>query len=191
MDDAEVRALVGRVEQLLESIDGDPKATHAVQAVVELYGEALRRVAHRVPADELVEDELLAHLLLVHDLHPESVETRVRRALDEVRPYLGSHGGGVELLGVEDGVARLRLEGTCNGCPSSAVTLRNAIEEAVLRGSAGDDGGQGGSSLIIASGDESAVGGIEQGDDAIGGAQVDAEGLAYSHAVHARFGLTP
>ena len=56
----------------------------------------------------------------------------MRQALDDVRPYLGSHGGDVELLGVENGVARVRLEGTCNGCPSSTVTLRNAIEEAIM-----------------------------------------------------------
>jgi len=80
-----------------------------------------------------VEDELVSHLLLVHDLHPVDVETRIRQALDGVRPYLGSHGGDVELLGVEDGVARVRLCGTCDGCPSSAVTLQNAIEAAILK----------------------------------------------------------
>ena len=50
-----------------------------------------------------------------------------------MRPYLGSHGGDVELLCVEDGVARVRLGGTCEGCPSSAVTLQNAIEAAILK----------------------------------------------------------
>jgi Fe-S cluster biogenesis protein NfuA len=130
VDDAEVRELVGRVEALLAGIDGDPQAAEAVQALAALYGEALARML--AGADPL-EDELLSHLLLVHDLHPVDVETRVRGALDEVRPYLGSHGGDVELLAVEDGVARLRLGGTCNGCPSSTITLRNAIEEAVMR----------------------------------------------------------
>ena len=130
MDDAEVRERVARVEELLGAIEDDPPALAAVQAIVELYGEALRRV---VTGAEPTQDELLSHLLLVHDLHPVDVETRVRRALDDVRPYLGSHGGGVELLGVEEGVARVRLDGTCNGCPSSAVTLRNAIEEAIMR----------------------------------------------------------
>jgi Fe-S cluster biogenesis protein NfuA len=128
MDDAEVRGLVARAEGLLEQLD--PSATEAVQALVELYGEALARV---VAGADPTEDELLSHLLLVHDLHPVDVETRVRKALDEVRPYLGSHGGDVELLGVAGGVARLRLAGTCNGCPSSTVTLRNAIEEAIMR----------------------------------------------------------
>jgi Fe-S cluster biogenesis protein NfuA len=50
-----------------------------------------------------------------------------------VRPYLAGHGGGVELLGVEDGVVRLRLEGACHGCPSSSLTLRAAVEEAVMK----------------------------------------------------------
>jgi len=130
MDDGEVRELVGRTERLLELIEGDPNATEAVQALVELYGEALRRV---VAGADPTADELLSHLLLVHDLHPVDVETRVARALDDVRPYLGSHGGDVELLGVDDGVARLRLAGTCNGCPSSSATLRTAIEEAVFK----------------------------------------------------------
>ena len=61
------------------------------------------------------------------------VRERVVGALDEVRPYLASHGGGVELLDVADGVVHLRLEGSCNGCPSSAATLRSAVEEAIAR----------------------------------------------------------
>ena len=125
MDDAEVRERVARIESLLGEIEGDAKAIETVQEIVDLYGEALARL---LAGASPTEDELLSHLLLVHDLHPVDVETRVRQALDDVRPYLGSHGGDVELLGVDDGVARLRLHGTCNGCPSSTVTLRNAIE---------------------------------------------------------------
>src|SRR5918911_2322999 len=83
MDDAEVRELVARVEGLLGDLD--VRGTKAVQALVELYGEALARF---VAGADPVEDELLSHLLLVHDLHPVDVETRVRRAIDDVRPYL-------------------------------------------------------------------------------------------------------
>ena len=68
----------------------------------------------------------------------EGVHLRVQSALDRVRPYLGSHGGGVSLLRVdEDGVAHLRLEGTCAGCPSSASTVRQALEHAVLASAPG------------------------------------------------------
>jgi Fe-S cluster biogenesis protein NfuA len=125
-----VQERVARAEALLGRIEDDPTAVEAVQAVVELYGEALARI---VAGADPVEDELVSQLLLVHDLHPVDIETRCRRALEEVRPYLGSHGGDVEFLGVEGGVARLRLAGTCNGCPSSTVTLKNAIEEALLK----------------------------------------------------------
>ena len=70
---------------------------------------------------------------MLHDLHPEDTETRVARALVEVRPYLKSHGGNVELVKVDNGVAYLRLEGSCHGCPSSTITLKLAIEEAIYK----------------------------------------------------------
>ena len=82
--------------------------------------------------DALAADELVSGLLLVHGLHPYDVTTRVAGALDSVRPYLGSHGGDVELLGVDDdGVVRLRLLGSCDSCPSSTVTLQLAVEGAI------------------------------------------------------------
>jgi Fe-S cluster biogenesis protein NfuA/nitrite reductase/ring-hydroxylating ferredoxin subunit len=125
---------VAHVEELLTRIEDDPAACEAVAAVVELYGEALRRIVERVAAGEPFDkDELLSHLLVLHDLHPVGVEGRVEAALDEVRPYLRSHGGDVELVAVEDDVAKLRLAGTCNGCPSSSATMRLAVEEAVLK----------------------------------------------------------
>jgi Fe-S cluster biogenesis protein NfuA/nitrite reductase/ring-hydroxylating ferredoxin subunit len=133
VQDTEVRERVARVESLLDRIPEDPVYTETLQAIVELYGEALRRVGERVSFDQLVEDELISHLLLVHGLHPVDVETRTRGALEEVRPYLHSHGGEVELLAVDGGVARVQLQGSCDGCPSSATTMRLAIEEAVLK----------------------------------------------------------
>ncbi len=80
-----------------------------------------------------MEDELVASLLVLHGLHPKDTRTRVVEALDQVRPYLGSHAGGVELLGVdpEAGVVHLRLEGSCDGCPSSTQTVKLAIERAI------------------------------------------------------------
>ncbi|MDH6280373.1 NifU family protein [Prescottella agglutinans] len=131
-----------RIEALLDSASaGGPvareRAEQLVREVVDLYGEALGRilaVAAHAPGlvDELARDELVSSMLLVSGLHPHDVETRVRTALDNVRPYLGSHGGDVELVEVsDDGVVRLRLLGSCHGCPSSAVTLQLAVEGAV------------------------------------------------------------
>jgi Fe-S cluster biogenesis protein NfuA/nitrite reductase/ring-hydroxylating ferredoxin subunit len=74
----------------------------------------------------------VSSLLLLHGLHPLDLETRVAQALEQVRPYMRSHGGGVDLLEITgEGVIRLRLEGTCHGCPSSRVTLKFAVEKAI------------------------------------------------------------
>jgi Fe-S cluster biogenesis protein NfuA/nitrite reductase/ring-hydroxylating ferredoxin subunit len=130
VEDAQARELAAHIEALLD--DADDAATELVAALLELYGEGLARVVARVPDPAaLAADEVVAHLMLLHGLHPEPLEARVQSALDEVRPYLDSHGGDVELLGVSDGVVRLRLQGSCQGCPSSSATLKLAIEDAI------------------------------------------------------------
>jgi Fe-S cluster biogenesis protein NfuA/nitrite reductase/ring-hydroxylating ferredoxin subunit len=146
MDEARAGELVASVEGLLEEVEAlddaaaREKATELAAALLELYGEGLARIVEQVAgrdrgeiAEALAGDELVAHLLLLHGLHPVPVEERVLEALGEVRPYLESHGGDVELLAVEDGVARLRLEGSCSGCPSSTMTLKLAIENAIAK----------------------------------------------------------
>jgi len=140
LEDNDVGERVGRVEALIEQVESLPDrvareaAVEMVGALLDLYGEGLARTLALLDDGTrraLAEDELVAHLLLLHDLHPIPVETRVHEALEEVRPYLDSHGGGVELVGVEEGVVRLRMHGSCDGCPSSAMTLKLAIEDAI------------------------------------------------------------
>ena len=135
-----------RVEALIAALRGsaDPAAAGAAEELVGLlvglYGDGLSAIMAVLAANgeagaaimtALTEDPLVTSLLLLHDLHPLNVDERIQQALDRVRPYLGSHAGGVQYLGVRDGVARLRLEGSCHGCPSSTVTVRLAIEGAV------------------------------------------------------------
>jgi Fe-S cluster biogenesis protein NfuA/nitrite reductase/ring-hydroxylating ferredoxin subunit len=123
-----------RVEALLEDVESDPAARAALEAVVELYGEGLAHVMALVPDPQvLAQDDLVAHLLLLHDLHPVPVEERVRAALEDVEPYMHSHGGGVELVGVVDGVAQVRMQGSCDGCAASELTLKLAIEDAIQK----------------------------------------------------------
>jgi Fe-S cluster biogenesis protein NfuA len=142
-----LRAAADRIEALLQELSalGDTharaKAEELVRLLMRLYGEGLERVLEIVHEESgaaserffgrLADDGLVSSLLVLHGLHPLDVETRVLRALDRVRPYLGSHGGDVSLLGVDDGVVRLRLEGSCHGCPSSTVTMKLAIERAI------------------------------------------------------------
>jgi Fe-S cluster biogenesis protein NfuA/nitrite reductase/ring-hydroxylating ferredoxin subunit len=134
-----------RVEELLASLRAADDRTAAaaeelVGLIVGLYGDGLSHIAETLRADgdagtalltKLAGDPLVESLLLLHDLHPLDLDARIQRALDRVRPYLGSHAGGVQYLGTADGVARLLLEGSCHGCPSSTVTVRLAIEGAV------------------------------------------------------------
>jgi Fe-S cluster biogenesis protein NfuA len=98
--------------------------------MLEIVDREAAPVAQRL-FDAITADSLLASLLVLHGLHPLSLETRVRQALDSVRPYLGSHGGDVTVTGIDDGVVRLRLEGSCHGCPSSQVTMKLAVERAI------------------------------------------------------------
>jgi Fe-S cluster biogenesis protein NfuA len=135
MDDRQARECVARIEVLLEQLEGSEPALELVQALLDLYGEGLSRILARDGgvAAALAGDEVVSHLLLLHGLHPVPLRERVVGALDEVRPYLSSHGGGVELLGLEDGVVRLALHGSCSGCPSSTATLKLAIEDAIQR----------------------------------------------------------
>jgi Fe-S cluster biogenesis protein NfuA/nitrite reductase/ring-hydroxylating ferredoxin subunit len=136
-----VRQVGARIEELLGALTAGREraaAEELVSVLVELYGEGLGRIVavlgERNPGllADLADEPQVQGLLLLHGLHPLDVNERVSRALDRVRPYLGSHAGGVEFLGVDDeGVARLRLEGNCHGCPSSTLTVRLAIEGAV------------------------------------------------------------
>ena len=82
--------------------------------------------------DEALNDDLVASMLLLHGLHPDDIQTRVLRGIEKVRPYLQSHGGDVELAGVRDGIVRLVLHGSCGSCPSSSLTLKNAVEDALF-----------------------------------------------------------
>ena len=141
-----MRSSGARIEALLTASSAGgavarERAEELVRTVVELYGAGLERameVLHEAgrlddaALDALAADELVAGLLLIHGLHPYDVRTRVARALDSVRPYLGSHGGDVELVEItDDGVVRLRLTGSCDGCASSAATLELAVDGAV------------------------------------------------------------
>jgi Fe-S cluster biogenesis protein NfuA len=144
---ADARQVGARVEELLgilQSEGGESTARAAeelIRLLLGLYGDGLSHIMAALRAegaagaavvDRLLADPLVESLLLLHDLHPLDVDTRMQRALDRVRPYLGSHAGGVTYLGVtEEGVAQLRLEGSCDGCPSSTVTVQLAIKGAI------------------------------------------------------------
>ncbi len=138
--------LLLHVQGLQEKLDsaGDPTtrelAEELVSAVVQMYGAGLERIVDSLLAAgeegkrlalALAEEEQVAALLMIHDLHPTPLLERVQGALEQVRPYMESHGGNVELLSLEQGVARISLRGSCSSCAASTVTLELAIKRAL------------------------------------------------------------
>ena len=61
------------------------------------------------------------------------MEEEVEEVLESVRPMLIQDGGNVELVGIEDGVVKLRLVGSCVSCSSSLMTLKMGIEKALKK----------------------------------------------------------
>jgi Fe-S cluster biogenesis protein NfuA/nitrite reductase/ring-hydroxylating ferredoxin subunit len=137
----EADQLIARVQQLtgrLEDLDDEScreLAEELTGAVVQMYGAGLERILELIQDEEtrdrLASDELVAGLLMIHDLYPVPIEERVTQALDSVRPYMESHGGNIELLGFEEGVVKLRLQGSCKSCRASSSTLELAVRQAL------------------------------------------------------------
>ncbi len=132
--------LVARVQELTAQLEAVPDpgaraiAEELSSVIVQMYGAGLERIVELIgeeDAEALAADPLVGSLLLIHDLYPVPLDERVMQALDKVRPYMESHGGNVELLGIEDGVARLRLEGSCKTCSASSSTLELAVRQAL------------------------------------------------------------
>ena len=141
-----LRAVGDRMEQALSELQARSDvvainlAEELVRLVSDLYVAGLARVAELAEThspgflDVLAQDDLVSSLLLVQGLHPDTVDSRVEQALESVRPFLAQHGGDVELLGIDDdlGAVKLRLLGSCDGCPSSALTLQGAVETVIF-----------------------------------------------------------
>lgn len=110
------------------------------QAVEAFHKAGLTTIIQRLKADprgkellfELVDDPLVYALFAMHGLVRLDLATRVARVLEQVRPFMQSHGGDVELVEVREATVFVRLHGACNGCSMSAVTLREGVEEAIL-----------------------------------------------------------
>ena len=142
----EFRLRAERVEKLAALLEraGEPEvraaALELVQSVIELHGAALERLVDSLlqtsagehALGQALENGLVSSMLLLHNLHPDDIETRVLRGIENVRPYLQSHGGDAELVDVREGIVHLRLHGTCGSCPSSSITLKNAVEDALF-----------------------------------------------------------
>jgi len=131
----QLSSLVGELEQYPDT-EVREKALDLVQIIIKLHGEALRRILatfESLPMKSdiyarMLGDEVIRAILTVHDLLPEELETRVAKAIEELRPFLISQGCDVKLLGVDNGQARLRLMRSGKGAPPIAA-LKLEIEK--------------------------------------------------------------
>ena len=136
--------LVARLNSLVEELEQYPdtevrdKALDLVQIILQLYGESLRRIIATLESEprreqilaRLTGDEVIRSILLIHGLMPVNLYDRVAAKLNELRPYLVSQGCDVELLGIDDARARMRLMRSGKGAPPIAV-LKGEIENAL------------------------------------------------------------
>jgi Fe-S cluster biogenesis protein NfuA/nitrite reductase/ring-hydroxylating ferredoxin subunit len=116
---AELETLVGTLER-----DGDERALMLLQLM-----DAIHRPALELMLTGDYDHPIASAVMSMYDLVPLDEMTQIEEALDEVRPYIEGHGGGLELLDVEGGTIHVRLTGSCHGCAASAMTLRRGVEE--------------------------------------------------------------
>ncbi len=148
-DGAELHAVAHRIEQLLEQLQSSAGARvwsqieELVRALTDLYGAGLIRtveLAGRWAAtsagtellDELAGDELVASLLVLHDIHPESLQVRAGRAVDAAGRDVRKHGGELRLTGVESGVVHVSVTATGTGCGSDPAGLTEIVRQGLV-----------------------------------------------------------
>src|SRR5262245_47400242 len=114
-----------------EELKAAIEAIHRAGLVTIVRGMRADAAARTVLFD-LVDDPVVHLLLSLHEIIRPDPMTQATRALNAVRPQLQGHGGDVTLVRIEDGTAFVRLQGACNGCSMSSVTLRNLVETALI-----------------------------------------------------------
>lgn len=147
-----IQTMVAEVEARLEAVEGlEPGARRvageAVRGLARVYGEGLARMVARLrqweedgegtggqgPLDLLLEDELIVHLLILHDLHPIDLAGRVELAIEEAAGELGGEGGGLELVGIEDGIVQIRTVAWSREQRISARRLQEVVSSWIRR----------------------------------------------------------
>lgn len=145
-DNRELEHPLARIGELIEGLellpdaDAREQARELVQAVLDIHRVGLSRVLAVAAArdgggsvvDELVADQAVALLLSLHDLHPRGLETRVRAAVDELRPRLLDVGVAVELAHVTDDSAHVRVK-AAGSVRTGGAAIRTMVESAIGR----------------------------------------------------------
>ncbi|MEO7119086.1 MAG: NifU family protein [Candidatus Limnocylindrales bacterium] len=130
-------------EELTQHPDVGERVTELLDWVDAFHRDGLGRLIEMIRAwrgeiflEAVAGDALAGTMLAAYDLNEtarESAEQAVERALAEIRPLAASHGGAIDVVRIVDGVVEVRLDGACDGCPSSAATLTHGVEAALRR----------------------------------------------------------
>ncbi|MFP5353205.1 MAG: NifU family protein [Actinomycetota bacterium] len=130
--------LLSRLEELLDEVDhlDEPirdRVFELLDGIDLLHRTALNRLAEHLPEETLSalrEDPAITWML---DAYGVAIDEKAaaEAALEEIRPYIESHGGSVEILDASGGIVQVKLAGACSGCTASAVTLTEGIETAL------------------------------------------------------------
>ncbi len=139
------REKIRRLGELVVGLDAMPgdesaAARELVQLLLDVHGTALQRMMEIVfdsgPAGEAIilktgEDPTVRHLLLLHSLHPEDVDSRVMKAIDAARPKLRKLNSEVELVSLSEGVVQVKISTSGHVCGSTAGTAKTLVEECI------------------------------------------------------------
>jgi hypothetical protein len=147
MADNEIRSQewVDKIEELVRQAEAIPDAKarsvtiDLLKAVLDFHAAGLERMMDMVfdsgPAGEaiaerIVADDLTSSMLLLHNLHPDNVETRVARAIEKLEEVFFSLGVKLSLVGIEGDLVRLHFESqrTWSGAP-----VKGSIEKAIFQ----------------------------------------------------------
>jgi Fe-S cluster biogenesis protein NfuA len=147
MNDNEFQARTEQIDRLVQRVtsftDDEARTTslELLQSMMDLHGAAMTRFVEilsesgevgRSSLSKLGNDPLICGLLVLYGIHPIALEERVSRAIEKVRPQFQKHGGSVELVSVADDEVRIKIQGSGQGCGSSADTLKATVEQAIL-----------------------------------------------------------
>src|SRR5579872_6764537 len=146
-DTQEFQDRIGRVDGLMQRLESaaDPAlrtaARELVQALVDLQGAGMERILEIVSESgeagasivrAFARDPMVSSLLILHDLHPDSFETRVQRAADKVRPLLAKRSANLEVLSVGEGRVHIRVESNGHGCGSGGQDASTLVRDALF-----------------------------------------------------------
>jgi hypothetical protein len=134
---------IGTLVRELENI-ADPASQSAarelVQLLMRMHGRGLERILELLHEsddpgsrliEELAKDPIVSGLLVLYDLHPDDIQVRVVRKLDQLGPTLFRMGAEARIVSIDQGVVRLRVEANSRGCGSTFRQIQTALEDAI------------------------------------------------------------